>query len=73
MYRLADALGEPGQRQLSGLVRSGGEGSDDIARFLQQRQLDQPDRMSQFIGEAFDATETAAHGREHGATIAARR
>lgn len=60
VFRLADALGTPGQRQLSGLVRSGGEGSTEATRLLTQRQLDQPDRMSRFVAEAFDATETAA-------------
>lgn len=45
-FRIMDALGKPGQRRASGIVRGGEEGSDDLARFLAQRQIDQTDRVS---------------------------
>lgn len=44
-FRIMDALGKPGQRRASGIVRGGEEGADDLARFLAQRQLDQTDRV----------------------------
>lgn len=45
-FRVMDALGKPGQRRASGIVRGGEEGADELARFLAQRQLDQTDRVS---------------------------
>lgn len=44
-FRIMDALGKPGQRRASGIVRGGEEGADDLSRFLAQRQLDQTDRV----------------------------
>jgi hypothetical protein len=52
-FRLMDALGMPGQRRASGVARAGGEGAADLARFLNQRQLDQGDRISGFVEDAF--------------------
>ncbi|SLN74731.1 hypothetical protein ROJ8625_04089 [Roseivivax jejudonensis] len=52
-FRLMDALGQAGQRRASGVVRSGGDGADELARFLQQRQVNQSDRMSGFVDDAF--------------------
>ena len=52
-YRLMDAMGIAGQRRASGISRSGGDGAEEIAQFLRQRQLDQPDRVAGFVDEAF--------------------
>lgn len=52
-FRLMDATGKAGQRKASGIVRSGGEGSESLANFLEQRQLDQPNRVSGFVEDAF--------------------
>lgn len=53
-YRLLDAMGLSGQRQASGVVRSGGDGAEELAEFLQKRQLGQPERIAAFTDEAFD-------------------
>ncbi|WP_226552981.1 hypothetical protein [Celeribacter naphthalenivorans] len=55
-FRMMDALGTAGQRRASGIARSGGDGAEDIARFLQQRQLDQPNRVAGFVEDAFTGT-----------------
>lgn len=52
-FRLMDALGVAGQRRASGVVRSGGDGAEELAQFLQQRQMDQADRVSRFVDEGF--------------------
>ncbi|MGV0910330.1 hypothetical protein [Martelella sp. FOR1707] len=52
-YRLMDATGTAGQRRASGVVRAGGDGSEELAQFLQQRQADQPNRMAGFVEDAF--------------------
>ena len=52
-YMLADAMGVPGQRMLSGIARQPGDAGADIAQYLQQRQLDQPDRVAGFVQDAF--------------------
>ncbi len=59
-FRAADALGVPGQRRLSGVTRSGDDGATEIADFLNQRQIDQPERLAGFIEDAFDASRSAA-------------
>lgn len=53
-YRTVDALGITGQRRASGLARAGGEPGDSMAEYLTQRQIDQADRVSGFIDDAFD-------------------
>lgn len=52
MYRVMDALGKPGQRRASGIVRGGEEGADELAQFLAQRQLDQTERVGGYIEDA---------------------
>lgn len=52
-FRLMDALGVAGQRRASGVVRSGGDGAEELAQFLQQRQMDQGDRVARFVDEGF--------------------
>lgn len=51
-YRIMDALGVPGQRRASGVVRAGGDGAQELAEFLSQRQLDQGRRVGGFVEEA---------------------
>jgi hypothetical protein len=63
-FRLMDAMGSAGQRRASGVVRSGGDGAEEIARFLQQRQVDQPNRVAGFVDEAF-----GMNGRTAGQTV----
>jgi hypothetical protein len=53
MYATVDAMGQAGQRRLSGLTRSGGDASQEIAEYLQQRTIDAPDRMIDFTDDAF--------------------
>lgn len=59
-FRLMDAAGISGQRRASGIVRSGGDGAEEIAQFLQQRQLDQPNRVASFVDDAFGTGGTTA-------------
>ena len=63
-YRLMDAMGFPGQRLASGLVRSQDDAAADIAKFLQRRQLDQPNRVSGFVEDAFGGPQTATQTRD---------
>jgi hypothetical protein len=58
-FRVMDALGIPGARRASGVVRAGEEGSEQIRAFLEQRQAGQGDRVAAFIGDAFDGGQTA--------------
>lgn len=59
-YVLADALGHPGQRQLSGLARRPGPGRTEIVDFLTGRQADQGDRVASFVEDAFGVRGTSA-------------
>lgn len=52
-FRTMDALGKAGQRRVSGIVRAGDEGAEEIAQFLEQRQLGQPERIGAFVDDAF--------------------
>lgn len=52
-YRLMDAMGVAGQRRASGITRAGGPGAEELTQFLQQRQLDQGDRVTGFVEDAF--------------------
>lgn len=63
-FRLMDAMGVSGQRLASGVTRAGGDGAEEIAQFLRQRQIDQGDRVSGFVQDAFGATNTAAKTTE---------
>lgn len=53
-FRVMDATGIAGQRAASGIARGGGDGAEEIAQFLRQRQMGQPERVAQFTDEAFD-------------------
>jgi len=59
-YRLMDATGKAGQRRASGITRAGGDGAEEIAQFLEQRQLGQADRVGGFVDDAFGTTGTTA-------------
>lgn len=52
-FTMMDALGQPGQRMASGIVRGGGDASTEIAEYLSQRQLAQPERVASFVDDAF--------------------
>ncbi len=58
-FRIMDALGLAGQRRASGVVRAGGDGAEELARFLQQRQIDQGNRVGAFVEDAFGFTKPA--------------
>jgi len=62
-YRVMDALGQAGQRRASGLVRGGQDASQEIANYLRSRQLDQPQRVSEAVVDAFGAEKTADQTR----------
>jgi len=69
-FRLMDALGVAGQRQASGVARAGGDAGREITEFLQSRQLDQGDRVSGFIDDAFGTKGTTAAQTREGLTTA---
>ncbi|MEP5761151.1 MAG: hypothetical protein ABJ327_17915 [Litoreibacter sp.] len=58
-FTLADAMGNPGQRMLTGVARQPGDYRKEIVDFLDQRQIDQGDRLGGFIARNLDATDTA--------------
>lgn len=60
MFSIADAMGPAGQGAISGVARTPGAGAQEISKFLQSRQASGGERMSQFLADGFDATETAA-------------
>ncbi len=60
VFTVADAMGHPGQRALSGVTRSPGQGRTDAVEFLEQRQAGQGRRVSNALAEGFDAPQTAA-------------
>lgn len=59
-FRAMDALGKPGQRRANALVRSGGDGAEEISDFLMQRQMDQGDRVISIVDEAMGSGGTTA-------------
>lgn len=65
-YRLMDATGVAGQRQASGIARSGGKPGADIADFLEQRQMGQGERVGSFVDDAFEVKGTTAAKTEAG-------
>lgn len=56
---VADALGNPGQRMLSTVTRSPGEGRTQAVEFLNNRQAGQAGRVGDIVDEALGATGTA--------------
>jgi hypothetical protein len=59
MFTAADAMGNSGQRLLSTVARSPGEGRTDVVNFLNTRQAGQGERLSQITDEALGASGTA--------------
>jgi hypothetical protein len=62
-YMVADALGNSGQRMLTGVARSPGDMRQQIQEQLQQRQAGQGERLVNALSEGFDAPQTAAQTR----------
>lgn len=58
-FTVADALGNPGQRMLSTVARSPGQGRTDVVNFLEGRQAGQGARITQAVDEALGASGTA--------------
>lgn len=58
-YMVADALGNSGQRMLTGVARSPGDMRQQIAEQLQRRQTGQGRRLSSALSEGFNAPRTA--------------
>lgn len=52
-FRMMDAMGKAGQRRVSGIVRAGDDGAEELAQFLERRQLGQPERIGAFVDDAF--------------------
>lgn len=63
-YMVADALGNSGQRMLTGVARSPGDMRQTIAETLQRRQAGQGERLVNAMSEGFDAPTTANQARE---------
>lgn len=59
-YKVADALGQSGQRGLSGVTRQPGEARQIVTDALRSRQDDQANRIGTFLADALDAPDTAA-------------
>lgn len=59
-YALMDAMGYPGQRLASTVVRTPSEGRTPMVDFLEKRQAGQGRRVSSYLSEGFGANETAA-------------
>lgn len=64
VFTLADAMGNPGQRMLSTVARSPGEGRTAVVDTLNARQGDQGRRLSGALREAFDSSQTAEQTRQ---------
>lgn len=69
VFNVADAMGNSGQRMLSSVTRSPGQGRTDVVAALDSRQGDQGRRLSGALREGFDAPQTAEQTR---AAMAAR-
>ena len=55
-----DALGDAGQRRASAINRSSGDGSTRMRDFIDQRQIDNPERVAGFVSDAFDGGSATA-------------
>lgn len=62
-YMVADAMGNSGQRMLTGVARSPGDMRQTIAETLQRRQAGQGERLVNALSEGFDAPTTANQAR----------
>jgi len=59
-FMVADAMGNSGQRMLSGVARSPGDMRQTISETLQARQAGQGERLVNALSEGFDSPRTAA-------------
>ena len=59
-FMVADALGNSGQRMLSGIARQPGDARQAVVDALMQRQEGQGNRIAGFLTDALDAPDTAA-------------
>lgn len=66
VYTVADAIGNPGQRMLSGVARSPGEGRQAVVDAMETRQAGQGRRVASQLDQAFKGEGTAA---QNAATI----
>ena len=64
VFTVADALGNSGQRLLSTVARSPGEGRTAVVEAMDSRQGDQGRRLTGALQEAFDAPQTAEQTRQ---------
>lgn len=64
MYAVVDALGHPGQRMLSTVARSPGEGRTAVVDAMEARQAGQGRRVANALSEGFEAPQTAAQTRQ---------
>jgi hypothetical protein len=64
VFTVADALGNPGQRMLSTVARSPGQGRTDVVDFLNGRQAGQSRRVANALAEGFDSPQSAAQTRQ---------
>ena len=64
VFTVADALGNPGQRLLSTVARSPGEGRTAVVEAMDSRQGDQGRRLTGALREGFDAPQTAEQTRQ---------
>ena len=69
-FRTMDALGRAGQRRVSGIVRAGDEGAEELTQFLERRQIGQPERIGAFVDEAFGLGGKTAQETATGLTAA---
>lgn len=60
VYTVADEMGNAGQRMLSSVARSPGEGRQAATEFLDARQAGQARRVANALDEGFQARQTAA-------------
>lgn len=64
VFTVADALGNPGQRMLSTVARSPGEGRTAVVDAMNARQGDQGRRLSGALREGFESPQTAEQTRQ---------
>ncbi|MGN6770578.1 MAG: hypothetical protein ACTHJQ_12150, partial [Rhizobiaceae bacterium] len=62
-YTVADAIGNPGQRMLSGVARAPGPGRQAVADAMETRQAGQGRRIASFLDDAFKGEGTAAQNQ----------
>lgn len=60
VFNVADAMGHPGQRLLSTVARSPGEGRTAVINAMEERQAGQGRRIAGSLAEGFDSPQTAA-------------